>query len=271
MTGGLVLQTSFPWAVGATGYAAQPFRFSPPGGFTQSGTYTISVTGTPVNHFPNEGKYICVNNAGTSSGSLNFGICNSDTLTFTVQVNVQTPPPSCTLTANPSTITSGIFSVLNWTSSNGTSWGFTDSSLTVGANGSRTVTPSVTTTYYFLVVGSTGSYTCSATVTVTGTVQVPPQCSISASKSTINLGDSTTLYWTSTNAYSATLNGSGVSMNNLGGYSVSPVNTTRYTFTAYGPGGSTSCDVIVTVNGGTVEANVFIESRLNYYRRRGFC
>jgi peptidoglycan-associated lipoprotein len=75
-----------------------------------------------------------------------------------------------------------------------------------------------------------------------------PTVSIQANPTSINKGDSTTLSWTSTDATQLTISPDVGSVNAQGSTQVSPANSTTYTVTASGPGGSADSSVRVTVN-----------------------
>src|SRR3990167_3723299 len=88
------------------------------------------------------------------------------------------PPPSgnlptLSLSASPTSITSGQSSTLTWSSTNATSCSALWTSSTA-ASGSQPVTPTVTTTYTLTCTGSGGIITRSATVSVT----IPPKFKI---------------------------------------------------------------------------------------------
>ena len=91
---------------------------------------------------------------------------NSNTASATTQAG--TAVPTATLSANPTSITSGQSSTLTWSSTNATSCtgtGFTAG----GTSGSASVSPTVTMTYSVTCTGAGGtSPAASATVTVTG-------------------------------------------------------------------------------------------------------
>jgi hypothetical protein len=70
---------------------------------------------------------------------------------------------------------------------------------------------------------------------------------ISADPETIAVGDSSTLSWTSTNADSASIDQGIGDVPVEGSTTVSPTETTTYTITAVGPGGSATDSVTVTV------------------------
>jgi peptidoglycan-associated lipoprotein len=75
-----------------------------------------------------------------------------------------------------------------------------------------------------------------------------PTVSIQASPTSINKGQSTTLSWTSTDATQLTVAPDVGSVNAQGSTTVSPADSTTYTITASGPGGSADSSVRVTVN-----------------------
>jgi len=79
--------------------------------------------------------------------------------------------------------------------------------------------------------------------------QVPPTIQLSVQPTTINVGQSATITWSTTNATSLTLdNGIGSVTPVSGTVSVTPSSTTTYTATATGPGGSSTAQVTVTVS-----------------------
>jgi CARDB len=85
------------------------------------------------------------------------------------------PIPTVTLTANPTSITSGGSSTLMWSSTNATSCtgtGFTAG----GSSGSATVSPTVPQTYSITCTGTGGTGSQSTTITVSATALAPLQC-----------------------------------------------------------------------------------------------
>lgn len=93
--------------------------------------------------------------------------------TPTVTPPVVTPPtsqaPACSLSLNPTSITSGANSTLSWTSSNATSGSITSGvgSVAPVASGSVSVSATSDTTYTGVFSGAGGTVTCSATLTIT--------------------------------------------------------------------------------------------------------
>jgi peptidoglycan-associated lipoprotein len=96
------------------------------------------------------------------------------------QANVPPPPeapaetapaPTANITATPDTINPGQSSTLNWTTTDATDVSI-DGIGAVPASGTKTVTPTATTTYHLTARGENGSTDASATVTV-GEAQAP--------------------------------------------------------------------------------------------------
>src|SRR3989344_5696937 len=156
-------------------------------------------------------------------------------------------PPTCTMSAVPSTITAGNTSNLRWTSTNATSAVINQGIGNVAVNGNRNVSPFQTTTYTGTFTGPGGTVNCQTTVTVT--IPQMPTCTMTVNPANITTGQSATLRWTSVNATSAVINqGIGTVAVN-GNRNVSPTQTTTYTGTFTGPGGVVNCSVMLTVSG----------------------
>jgi hypothetical protein len=156
------------------------------------------------------------------------------------------PVPVCTLLAAPTTITRGQSATLTWTTQNADQVLINQDIGTVLVNGSRTVSPTVTTTYTLTAKKGTREVTCVTTVTVT---EAPvPVCTLTAAPQTIFRGETATLSWTTQNAGTVTLDQGIGTVTASGTRGVSPTVTTTYTLTALGQNNvSVSCPVIVTV------------------------
>ena len=76
-----------------------------------------------------------------------------------------TPSPTANITATPDTINPGQSAVLNWTTTDATDAAI-DGIGAVPTSGTKTVTPSATTTYHLTARGDGGSTDATATVTV---------------------------------------------------------------------------------------------------------
>lgn len=75
------------------------------------------------------------------------------------------PAPTANITATPDTVNPGQSSVLNWTTTDATDVSI-DGIGAVPTSGTKTVTPSATTTYHLVARGDGGSTDATATVTV---------------------------------------------------------------------------------------------------------
>ncbi len=132
-----------------------------------------------------------------------------ETATCSAIVKVNQKDLSCNIYASPNPSTDGT-TTLNWSSSNAV-WAMINNGIgTVSTDGSKTLTNLSNGTHvYTMTVGSSHSggktKTCSVTVNVNKTVapSPAPSCSITASRTYIQKGEGTTLYWTSQNATSA--------------------------------------------------------------------
>jgi YD repeat-containing protein len=163
----------------------------------------------------------------------------------------QTPPNSvqATLGATPAAILAGQSANLNWSTSFATGASINQGvgTVTPTAGGSVAVSPASTTTYTLTATGPFGPATAPATVTV----YPLPTCSLSASPTSILVGQSATLTWTSANASSASISNGVGSVSPVAGGSVvvTPGVTTTYTLTVTGALGSQrTAQATVTVN-----------------------
>ncbi len=162
------------------------------------------------------------------------------TATDSATVTVTAPPPTVSLTASPSSIASGGSATLRWSSTNAASAEIDQNIGAVATSGSRTVSPTATTTYRITVTSADGrTATDSATVTVTAP---PPTVSLTASPSSIASGGSATLRWSSTNAASAEIDQNIGAVATSGSRTVSPTATTTYRITVTSADGRTATD-----------------------------
>ncbi|MEA3297290.1 MAG: hypothetical protein U9R56_05445, partial [candidate division Zixibacteria bacterium] len=167
----------------------------------------------------------------------------TDSVTVTV---TNSPIPSVSLSANPEIIPSGEVSTLAWTSINADTCVIDPDVGAVSLNGSVNVSPAETTTYTITATGPDISVTDSVTVTVTDSPI--PTVSLSANPEEVQVGNSGTLTWASTDADSIVIEPdiyNGTDSN--GSIAVWPTETTTYTITATGSGVSVTDGVTVTV------------------------
>lgn len=158
-------------------------------------TFTCEKLGT-IQTYPLNGSYTFVPPLGygthtyklTATGTGGTVMCE-DTITITPPPE----PPTCELSAYPYSITQGGSTTLSWMTTNASSITINNGvgSVTPVASGSKSVSPSSTTTYTATVTGPGGSVQCSKKVTV-----VPPpqgECTLdiskSADKSVVNAGE----------------------------------------------------------------------------------
>ena len=172
----------------------------------------------------------------------------------------QTLQPTLTLTANPTSITQGQSSLLNWYGTNVStctaSGGWSNYK---NISGSETVYPSITTTYYLNCTGSYGPVSAQATVFV-NTQQNLPTVTLNANPTYINQGQSSLLSWYSANATNCTASGGWSGWKNISGSeTVYPPITTTYTITCsnnYGVAYDVKTVVVSGSNLGTGNATV---------------
>jgi len=152
--------------------------------------------------------------------------------------------------ANPTQITAGQSATLAWSTQGATTVSISGIG-NVPLSGSTSVAPTVTTQYTLTATNSTSSQSLTATVTVGGSsVQIS---SCFATPATIVAGESSTLFWQTTNATSVSIS-PGVGTEGANGSAVvSPTTSTTYTITAQGPNSaSAACSVAVTVTAGNL-------------------
>ena len=197
---------------------------------------------------------ISCSNGSSGTGSVSFFVDYDSTINCTFTNNASPPPgPTVTLSASPSTINAGESSVLSWTTTDATSCSWLSGEGVSGsansAGGSFTVSPNSTSLYTIECSNSTGSANDSVTVNVAP--PSAPTVSLTASPTTIDEGNSTTLSWNSTNAVSCNWTGGGLSGSapTSGSMSVSPTTDTTYSISCSNLVGDTASDsVSITVN-----------------------
>ncbi len=180
------------------------------------------------------------------NNSISIELASNPGSYLTIEVREEIDPPTVTLSANPGTIMVGESSMLTWSSINADTCVIEPGIGQVDPNGSISVSQTETTTYTITANGLGGTATAGVTVTATNPY---PTVDISAIPEIIQIGESSTLIWTSNNAHSAYIdNGIGiVSLN--GSTTVFPDHTTTYTITVTGSTGSASAHAKVMVSG----------------------
>lgn len=160
-----------------------------------------------------------------------------------VTITVSDPLPAAILGIIPTTIDLGEPATLTWESLNATTCGIGPDIGPVNLSGTLTVYPAENTNYTLTAVGPGGTVTVQAAVSIR-----PPAASISADPMMIRGGDSATLIWQATNAVACEITPDVGSVPSDGSAVVTPAETTTYTITAQGPGGSTTARTTVTVS-----------------------
>ena len=167
---------------------------------------------------------------------------NSGSVTSTPPNNA---PTITSFSASPTTITVGASTTLSWSVTDATTLSISGVGTVTGT--STTVAPTNTTVYTLTATNSYGSTTANVTVTVNGTSgSAPTITSFTASPSSIQSGQSSTLSWSVSNA--TTLSIAGIGTVTGTSRSVSPTTTTTYTLTATNATGSTTATATVTVS-----------------------
>jgi hypothetical protein len=219
------------------------------------GKYRITWTGTPANGiFKINGEGV----PATGSHTYTFVGPNTETFTFTGEtsggtcsdtVTVTKKPdtvvqPTCDITANVTSVAVGGRYTISWTGTPASAV-FKINGDTVAAVGSHTYTFVGPNTETFTFTGANGDKTCTDTVVITKSTDVPPPtCELLSSKSRIVLGSSARLTWTATNAVgTATINPGAFTVfpNNSSAFrDVTPTTDTTYTMTVRNSAGVTA-------------------------------
>ncbi|MDP4001224.1 MAG: hypothetical protein Q8P83_03210 [bacterium] len=211
---------------------------------------TVTVNSTPTNPAVSITK--TVRNVSDSTGFSNS--VNADpgeTVEFKLIVS-----STGNATANNVTVTDTLPSRLSAT----TATSFSLGNMSVGSQQTNLVRATVAGASSFSVGTTTLTNTASVntsnagsdsdTANVVVTIGEPntPVCTMTANPSTITIGQSSILTWSTTNATVVSISGLLASAPLSGSQAVTPSTTTTYTLNATGPGGSVTCPATVTVN-----------------------
>jgi len=171
-------------------------------------------------------------------------------------ITITTPgklPVINSFSANPSNISAGESSTLNWTVTGATAVSIDQGIGNVALTGPRAIAPSVTTVYTLTASSSAGSVTATTQVIVSGAAPSPGGLpvinSFTASPSSISLGGSATLSWSVSNATSVTIDNGVGAVGSSGSSIVLPAVTTTFTLTASNAAGSDTATTLVIVSG----------------------
>lgn len=205
-----------------------------PGGSTSLSWTSSNATTASIDHgvgfvTPVIGGSVPVSPTANTTYTLTLTNALLATLQKQVTVNIAAAPTG-NFSAQDVLITVGHSTVLTWSSANAVSATIDHGvgTVTPVAGGSVTVSPTTPTTYTLTLTNAVGA---SITKTVTVNVVPPATGSFSASATTITIGGSTTLSWTSANALTVRIDNQVGSVSPLaaGSVTVSPSATTTYT------------------------------------------
>ena len=160
--------------------------------------------------------------------------------------DVKHPPTITSFTATPATIHTGESSTLSWNVTGATSLSIDNGVGTVtGATGTKSVSPTATTTYKLTATNADGTKTATTVVTLQ---LVPPTIdSFIATPAAIKLGDSSTLSWGVTNGTTISIDNGIGTVAATGSQAVSPTVTTTYTLTATNADGTVTSTAQVAI------------------------
>lgn len=256
--GGLTATSSVTVTVGASKPSVVRFSAAPEN-ITQGATTLLSwaTTGASkvtidngVGSQPVNGS-VSVSPATTTTYTLTAtGADGSSTVTAAVTVTVGGGgvPNVLSFTVSPTTVSTGGQASLCWNVSNAQSITIQPGvGAVTGPAGCVTVTPAATTTYTLTATNAVGPQQAVVTVSV-GAVQILSFSSDPAFSPVS--GSPVVLSWTTQNATSVTVTGTGVPAGSMpvnGSVTVYPTTNSDFTLTAYGPGGPVSSVIHVFV------------------------
>ncbi|GEM_PF-7050120 len=191
--------------------------------------------------------------AGLRIGDIAPGWSTQGSVVLRFKISNNVPPPSVSITANPTVINQGNSSVLNWTSNNAIScfasggWSGTKT-----LSGNQTVSPSQTTSYSITCSNSIGQQAVdSATVTVNPISNPVPTADIKANSSDgpifISYNTSANINWTSSNVTSCTVSPIGFIGTSGSQSTGNLISSQTYNLNCSGSYGSVSDSVTVNV------------------------
>ena len=160
------------------------------------------------------------------------------------------PFPTVDLFTGPTDVSSGQTITIAWATTHAKSVDTENLGQNLSTIGEKDVTVNQSTTYTLIAKGEGGTSppkTLSVTVKAAGP-KAPSISSFTLSATRIRRGESVVLTWSTTDATSATINGSPVGPPTSGSISVSPTETTTYTVAANGAGNPAKLSVTVTVD-----------------------
>ncbi len=217
----------------------------------QASTLAWEVTGaTSVAINQGVGQVAASGSAGVSPLATTIytltAVNSSGTVTATASVSVLQKPTIFAFAASPLTINPGGSSMLSWQEEGAATLSVDHGAIVASGASSTTVSPATTTVYTLTATNAAGSTAAMATVTVVAP-GLPIISAFTATPTSINSGQSSTLAWTVAGATTLTLDNSIGVVSALTSKTVSPTASTTYRLTATNAVGSTSATVSVGV------------------------
>jgi hypothetical protein len=215
-------------------------------GTTTLGSMTLNGTGIAV--YTNSTLAVGVHSVTAAYGGDG---ANAASTSGTASVTVTAPPvPTVTIAAAPANITLGQSATLTWSSTNATACTASNAwSGSQAVNGTKSVTPTAagSTSYVLTCTGAGGSANATATVTTAAPL---PTVTITVAPTSITVGQSATLTWSSTNATACTASSAWSGTEAVSGtQSVTPTaaGSLSYGLSCTGAGGSATAAAALTV------------------------
>jgi prepilin-type N-terminal cleavage/methylation domain-containing protein len=201
---------SYAATLSATG-GLSPYSWNIPSGLPTG--LTLKDTGT-CGSFTCTASTPCICGTPTTAGTFTFTPTVTDsrsrtaskTLSIAINAAAAAGTPTCSLTANPSSMQSAGTTVVTWAINNGPATASfsptsgTCTSFSGSSGGSCTTgTISTTTTFTLTVTNAQGSSQCAATVYVGVPPGPVPSCTLEASPNPVTIGNPTSLIWSINN------------------------------------------------------------------------
>ncbi len=183
---------------------------------------------------------------------------NGQTSTCSASVTVNNPAPSCSITANPSTVDYDGSTTLTWTVQNAVSSSLDNGVGQVALNGSLLVRHLKSSKTYTLTVTGNGNRTATCSVNVSVRQAEASSCTLRFDPSVIDEGEDSTLIWTTENADEVYIDHGIGSVSEDGQMKIYDIYGTKYyTLTAKGIGGETKCHARVKVREEDLSCHIY--------------
>lgn len=177
--------------------------------------------------------------------AISFVACGPQTTAPSLQ-----PPVIVRFDATPTEIKAGESAVLLWEVTRATTVTIDQGIGNVSSSGTKTVRPTVTSTYTLTATNTVGTVTKAVVIPVKGVPPpLPPVIDVfSVTPSEITAGESATLKWKVTGATTVNIDQGIGAVPSSGSISVKPSQTAAYTLTAINEAGSVTKSVVIRVD-----------------------